>query len=230
MTPSLIPKFAITAIGSESADVVNPRLAATIYAFDVPLHPENPFSVTAGDGIQGRRTTWHFHQTDPAGNAPGDIVKRWHDTKWLDENPQHPLAVCKRAFAEHDQLKHYLKLGRGLDSHYGPACAVSNTRKAAVLAALDHPLLGWRRNDLVTTWCFHQAAAADSALFDDPKLYEKLPFDAIAYAKGAILGHFAMVDMAIQYARIEHRGRAAIIGKDMPKDKLDALERILYRK
>jgi hypothetical protein len=98
--------------------------------------------------------------------------------------------------------------------------------------ALGHPLIGWRRSDRVTTWCFHQAAAADAALYDDANLYTRLPDASISYAKGAIVGHEAMIALVkdIQYARVEHKGRAALIGRDMPKNKLDQLERILYRK
>jgi len=34
----------------------------------------------------------------------------------------------------------------------------------------------------------------------------------------------------IQFARVEHRGRVALIGRDMQKRQIDALEKILFRK
>ncbi len=77
-----------------------------------------------------------------------------------------------------------------------------------------------------------QLAAADAALYDDPALYTKLPDSGISYAKGAITGHERMVEAIknIQFARVEHRGRVALIGRDCAGEKLNQLEKILYRK
>ena len=229
---SILPRFQVTTIDSASSEVSNPQLAATIYAFDVPLRPENPFTTSAGDGLRAVRVIWNFHQPDPAGNAPEVIVQRWNDKVWLDRNPADPLTICRRAFENFGMLKEMIEHGRGLAYHSGPCAAVTNTRMAAVLLALGHPLLGWRRNPQVTTWCFHQAAAADAALYHDQRLYERLPDAAISYAKAAILGHEAMVAAIkdIQFARVQHKGRTAMIGRDMPADKLSKLEQILYRK
>ena len=100
------------------------------------------------------------------------------------------------------------------------------------MQALGHPIIGWLRNEKVTTWCFPEAAATDALLYDDEKLYERLPDSSIAYLKGALLGHEAMtVAMKdIQFARVEHRGRVAMIGKHIIKKQLDQIERILFRK
>jgi len=230
--PSILPQFAVTTIDNAYSEVADTRLAATIYAFDVPLHKEQPYTTSAGDGVKGVRVVWHFHQPDPAGNSPKEIVRLWTDSPWQERNPHDPLTVCKQAFENYEHLRRMLQLGRGLSHHAGPCAAVTNTRKASVMCALGHPLIGWRRNDRVTTWCFHQAAAADATLYDDPALYAKLPDAAISYAKGAILGHEKMVDCIkqIQFARVEHRGRVALVGKDMTPDKINALEKILYRR
>lgn len=228
----IIPRFGFTSIDGSSAEVDNPRLAATIYAFDVPLHADNPYSTAVGDGIDGIRVTWHFEQSSPCGNSPKLIAKYWSDQKWILANPSHPLTLCKGAFALFDHLVLAIKQNRGFPLHFGAACRITNTRKAAVMQALGHPIMGWLRNEKVTTWCFPEAAATDALLYDDEKLYERLPDAPISYLKGALLGHEAMtVAMKdIQFARVEHRGRVAMIGKHIPKKQLDQIERILFRK
>lgn len=230
--PATIPRFAVSQVTGETQSVDNLQIAAVIYAFDVPLHKDRPYDTQAGDGIKGVRVIWNFDQKDAGGNSPKQIAQKYFDDAWHKLNPNHPLAVCKRAFDEHAKLKNYLRSGRGLDKHTGPACRVTNTRKAAVLLALGHKLLGWQRNDYVTTWCFHEAAAADAALYDDPALYDKLPDAAIAYARGSILGHEAMVAASknIQTARVTHKGRVALIGRDIEKKHQDTIEKLLFRK
>lgn len=232
MKQSIMPRFGITTIDSASASTANPRLAATIYAFDVPLCDENPFTTSAGDGISGTRVVWNFKQKDKAGNSPRSIIEKWSDGIWMQQNPSHPLAACKASFEWLDRLKNMLQNGRGLNRYDSPSVQITNTRKASVLAALDHPLVGWKRHPVVTTWCFHQAAAADAALYDDPQLYSKLPDASISYAKGAIMGHEAMIKAIkdVQFARVEHRGRVAMIGRDAAGEKLNQLEKILFRK
>lgn len=229
---SILPRFALTNLDDAQASTDITQLAATIYALDVPLHPDNPWTTSAGDGLRKPRVVWNFDQRDPAGNAPGEIMQRWSDTKWLDANPDNPLAVCKRTFDLFFKFKRMIETGGGPGNYHGAACDVTNTRKAAVLAALGHPLIGWRNMPVMTTWRFHQAAAADAALYDDRALYERLPGAAIAYAKAAILGHAEMVNRIkqIQFARVEHSGRVAMIGRDLGGEKLNQLEKILYRK
>ena len=227
---SVVPRFAVSNIAGESADISNLQIAAVVYAFDVPLHKERPYDVQAGDGIKGTRVIFHFDQ-QAGGNSPKEIASKYFDDVWLASNPSHPLAVCRWAFDEHAALKQMLRNG-GLDQYTGPACRITNTRKAAVLKALGHKLLGWQRNAVVTTWCFHEAAAADAALYDSPDLYQKLPDEPISYARGAILGHEQMIALSkqIQTARVEHRGRVAHIGKDIPQKDQDSIEKLLFRK
>lgn len=229
---SILPRFGFSTVDGDTATVDNLQVAATIYAFDVPLHEANPYSVQSGDGIKGHRVVWHFKQTDRGGNSPKGIAEKWFNDSWIEANPDHPLSVCKRSFDWLANLKTMLKTGRGLDLYHGPACKVTNTRQAAVLAGLGHPIRGWQRNSQVTTWCFDEAAASDAALYDADDLYEKLPDAAISYARGAILGHLAMIDAAkkVLQARVSHKGRTAIVGRDCTKHQIDTIEKLLYRK
>ena len=228
---SIIPRFGITPIDSLEAQTASPKLAATIYAFDVPLHPVNPYTTSAGDGINGVRVVWHFQQSDAAGNSPARIIRMWNDAEWLALNPNNPLAICREAFDQYFKLKGEIGNLTGRQ-YFGPGVPITNTRKAAVLAGLGHRILGHRRNPQVTTWVFDEAAAADAALYDDPNLFKRLPDAAISYAKGAIIGHENMIAAMkeIQYARVEHKGRVALIGRDISKQKLESIEKLLYRK
>jgi len=223
--------FSLSTVDGLATNVENIRLAATIVAFDVPLYPENPFSTQAGDGLTAPRVTWHFKGPSPYGHTASSIATRWNDEAWMAANGKDPLAICRSTFAWMDSLHHAIKTNSGFSFYGGPAIRITNTRKAAVLAALDHPIIGWQRNDMVTTWCFHEAAATDAVLFDR-NIYAELPTAAISYAKGAILGHQMMIAAIkdIQFARVQHKGRTAIIGKDISQSKLDQLEKILYRK
>ena len=227
-----IPRFGFASVDGSSADVNNPRLAATIYAFDVPLNEANPYATAVGDGINGVRVTWHFQQSSACGNSPKLIASHWSDRRWIEANPTHPLAMCKAAFGFLENLSLAIKENRGFPLYHGAACRITNTRKAAVMQALGHPIIGWRRNEKVTTWCFPEAAATDALLYDDEQLYDRLPDAAISYIKGALVGHEAMIVAIndIQFARVEHRGRIAMIGKHIPKKQLDQIEKILFRK
>tara|TARA_R110000824_G_scaffold203915_2_gene388632 strand:+ start:185 stop:490 length:306 start_codon:yes stop_codon:yes gene_type:complete len=94
-----LPRLQIQTIDGLSSDIQSTPLASTIYAFDVKLAKENPYSTQAGDGIPGRnlRVTWHF-QSEPGGSSPKVIAQRWHDQAWLANNPADPLTLCKKAF------------------------------------------------------------------------------------------------------------------------------------
>jgi len=226
-----VPKFQTVSIDSPDNHTDNAKLAATIYAFDVPLDPAQPWSVIAGDGIKGTRVVWHFSPL-PHGLQPGDIAKRWASPEWLALNPCDPLAVCKSAFAYHFQMVTAIKQRFGFGTYAGPCIVLHTTRAAAVLAAIGHPILGWEWSDNGVAWKMPQAAAADAALFATEDLYTVLPNEAISYAKGAILGHAIMVDKIkeITMTRHEHRGRIALIGRNCPDANILTLEKILYRK
>mgnify|MGYP003624707504 len=230
-----LPRLQIQTIDGLSSDIQSTPLASTIYAFDVKLAKENPYSTQAGDGIPGRnlRVTWHF-QSEPGGSSPKVIAQRWHDQAWLANNPDDPLTLCKKAFDAFFHMKTCIRERRGFDAFdiTQPSCRVENTRIAACLVGMGHPVIGWHWTDFGAAWHFDQTAATDAALLHDEHLIGKLPNTTISYVKGAIFGHAAMLGVVkeIQSTRIEHKGRTAIIGKHIPKAKLDSLEKILFRK
>jgi hypothetical protein len=211
----------------------NPKLASTLYAFEVPLNPTCPYQTSAGDGINGIRVVWYFAPRKTMGRSFSQICKLWHDQNWLAANPDDALSICKKTFEYFDEMKSSINNGRSRISIY-PASSVktADTRKAAVLRALGHNYFGYSRQDDVVTWVLGQSAAADAALYDDKDLYRKLPNASISYAKGAILGHRQMIKAMkeIQFARVQHKGRTAIIGKDIPPKELEIIEKLLYRK
>jgi hypothetical protein len=228
----IVPRFGFSAIHGSSLDTDNIRLAATVFAFDVPLNRDNPYTTTAGDGINGVRVVWHF-QPVAGGNSPQEIAQRWADRYWLDMFPVHPLAICRKAFTEYDNLVRAVKSKSGFDTFCGPSTTIESTRHAAILLALGHTLHGWKWHDYGASWQFHQASAADAALLADERLYDKLPDHPISYAKGALIGHEYMtkhVLSTIGNAQVQHRGRTAIIGRNTPKNLQDQIEKLLYRK
>lgn len=227
----ILQKFGFSTVDGIGADTQNTRLAATICAMDIPLRDGNECSVTVGDGVQGSRVTWHFEPSSGSISAK-DIIAKWHDAKWLDENPSHPVAVIRRAFSIMSDLNRATIERRQFTTYNGPAVSTPSTRKAAILSAMGHPILGWRWMGDVCFWRLHEAAAAAAAMLDDPTLYERLPTDPISYARAALFGHEAMVEVARKVTgyRVEHKGRIAIVSKELPKSQLDQIEKILYRR
>jgi hypothetical protein len=211
----MMPRFATVGLESTENHTDNARLAATIYAFDVPLDPSQPWSVISGDGIKGTRVVWHFAPR-PDGNQPGEIAKKWHDGAWQAKNHDNPLTVCRRTFDEYSRMVAAVKAGRGYPSIPHARVTIHTTRIAAVLVALGHQLDGWHVSDYGTAWKFHEAAANDAALLE----------------RGAILGHAFMVDhiKSVTTTRHEHRGRVALIGRNCPDAHVLTLEKLLYRK
>jgi hypothetical protein len=226
-----LQKFGFGTVDGLGADTQNTRLAATICALDVPLQEGNECSVTVGDGIQGSRVTWHFQATG-GGYSSNDIVNKWHDRRWQDENHNHPIALIRRAFGALSDLNEAILSRRGYVNHHGPGLGTPVTRKAAILLALGHPILGWKWSGDVCFWRFAQAAAEDALLLDDPALYDRLPTAPISYARAALFGHEAMVEVARQVTgyRVQHKGRIAIVSKEIPKQQLDQIEKLLYRR
>ena len=228
-------RFRVESIDGLTSDIQSTVLAAVIYAFDVPLAKDNPYSTQAGDGIPGKniRVTWHFQST-PEGNSPKIIANRYKDDVWQAKNPTDPLTRCRVAFDAFFGMKKCLKEKRGIDI-FNPAkhsTRVESTRLAACLVGMGHPIAGWHWNDYGAAWHFDQAAGVDAVLIHDEHLIDRLPDEPISFVKGAIMGHAAMMDkiFQIQNIRVEHKGRIAVIGKHIPQKRLDALEKILYRK
>ena len=226
-------RFRVESLDGLAADIQSTVLAAVIYAFDVPLKKGGEYSVQAGDGIKGIRATWHF-QSDTEGNSPKVIINRWKDEAWQAQNPGDPLTRCKVAFDAFFHMKKSLKERRGYDNFdtTKPSCRVENTRMAACLVGMGHPVIGWHWTDMGAAWHFDQTAATDAHLIHDEQLISKVPDCDVAYVKGAIFGHEAMLRELHdpKEFRVEHKGRIATIGKHIPQGKLDSLERIFYRK
>jgi len=232
---ALLPRFAITSLDGGTAATRNTQLAATIYAFDVPFNEANPYETATGDGISGVRVTWHFEQDSPSGNSPDAIIKRWLDDTWLAANPSHPLAQCKSAFR---WLKDMVATAKQQTADPlpnfigGDSLIVMSNRQAACAAGVGHKFLGYSVRDGVYRWHLHRAAAADLALYEDKELHNRLPDENISYVRAALVNHDVLVGVIkhVQFFRVEHRGRSAMIGNTIPKQQLDKLERILYRK
>ena len=224
-------RFATVNLDSTQNHIDNLVHAAVVYAFDVPLQADQPWSVIAGDGIQGSRVVFHF-DPQPAGNNPAEILRKWNDPIWMTASPNDPLTVCWRAFDEYHHMVSAIKTRRGYDTYTGPCVSLFTTRTAAVLSALGHPVLGWQWTDKGVIWKMHQSSAADAALFERQDLYTVLPDAAISYAKGALLSHAFIIDLikGVTTTRHEHRGRVAIIGRNCADENILTLEKILYRK
>ncbi len=224
--------FEIQTVDGLVTDVSNIQLAATIVAFDVPLHPANAVSTQTGDGLPFPRLTWHFSGASPLGDTAANIGDRWTNEQWIALNPKHPLAICRAAFRWNQSMVDSIFSRQGFQLYHGAAVRITNTRKAAVLAALGHPILGWQWNQDVTTWCFHEAAASDAALYEG-EICDLLPTAPISYAKASIFNHEFIVKNLIkgkpQYARVEHKGRTLIIGRDASQQTINKLEKRLYR-
>jgi len=230
-------RFRGVSLTGEAGATTNTRAAATLAALDIPLDKHRTLTTIKGDGVQGTQITWHFQETCPAGNSSAAMLKAWDDPAWARDNPNCPLVNCKRAFMRSHELVAYT---RG-DLHLQlpapcpqPFCETPDTRKAAAMERLGHPLRGVRKVGSEYRFQFPQSAAADFALWDDPKTHMRLPDAMISYLWCAFDNHRVMVDAikqhGVQFAAVEHRGRRAFVGKDMDQRSIDGLEKILYRR
>jgi hypothetical protein len=220
---------------SSSCDTANTQLAATIAAFDVPLCDSEPYTVQAGDGIRGKRVTWHFKQAAPNGIKAKSLAELWHANDWHVANPDNAFARCRRAFRTYRDLVDQTRGGPQTVSMFdrvGPSINTGDSRKAAALESLGHPLLGWTCSSEWWHWHFPQAAASDAALYDKPTLHLDLPTADISYVRAALINYSWMLKWIadIIQARVTHRGRVALIGVDAPKREVEIIEKLLYRK
>lgn len=228
-----IPKFSVNTFDGIRSDTRNTRLAALILAMEVPLKPENPYSTQAGDGFSGVRVTWNFMESNPAGLKPGKIIQAWIDLKWCADNPDHVIPKVKKAFEEYDRLIACAKGNFSSVPNVGklPTLKTHDTRQAAGMVALGHPLCGKSISGDVVFWHFNQAAAADLATWDAYADHHKLPDTDLCVIRATMENHKRVVDATkqIQFARVAHKGRTAIIGRDATPDQISQIERILYR-
>lgn len=230
----LFPGFKVAPILGESQDVDNLQLAAIIYGMDVPLHKKNGWTVQSGHGIKGNRLTFHFSQTDPAGYRPKQIAEWYNSPEFQTNNPGHPVSVCCKAFAKWHEFSSIAKREKPCSFFNGNADTVriTNTRKAAVIAAMGHPMMGIRWSGPCCIFHFPASAAVDDRLYERPDLYKEIPNHNLAYAKAALLSHEEMLHLAgsVSFARVEHKGKIAIIGKDANQRGIDTIDKLLHRK
>lgn len=233
----MVTRFQIVSLTGEAGATTNTRAAATLAALDMPLDLKRTFTSMRGDGIHGTQVTWHFAETCPKGNSSAKMIKAWGDPEWEEKNPDCPLVNCKKMFIRSADLALFTqgKLNLHLPSPIPPPfCETPDTRKAAAMERLGHPIKGVRRLGPEYRFQFDQSAATDFALWDDPKTHVRLPDALISYLWCAYDQHRGMVDfikrIGAQFAAVEHRGRWAFVGKDMDQAAIDGLERLLYRK
>lgn len=228
-----LPGFNVSPILGESQDVDNLQLAAIIYALDVPLQKANGFTVQAGQGIKGNRITFHFHQPDPAGYKPKQIAEWYSSEAFRVTNPIHPVSVCAKAFEKWHEFSLIAKREKSCSFFNGGSdtVRVTNTRKAAVIAAMGRPMMGIRWSGPCCIFHFPASATVDERLYER-EIYKELPRHNLAYAKAALLSHEEMLRLAgdVSFARVEHRGKTAIIGKDVNQRGIDTLDKLLHRK
>lgn len=212
----------------------NAKIAAAAIALDVPLLQEKPWTVAAGDGINGVRVIWHFKGASPDGNTIAAVANAWKSDEWLAKNPNHEVTRIKLAF---DELHRLSDTAKGAARHYDailPRDTISNasTAMAATLIALGHPCKGYTRGNACLFWHFDRAAASDMALWEDHNLHLKLPTTMISYIKCALLNwRVLLTDCAKpELIAVKHGTRTAFVDKNVDQKTQITLEKLLYRK
>lgn len=224
-------------LDGEAGATWNTRAAASLVALDMPLDKHRTLTTMAGDGIQGLRVTWHFKSANQFGQSSDLMVKAWDDRDYHSRNPDCPLVRIKAAFIRSDELTRRAK-DRTLECKptTGPFIETPHIQTAAAMEQLGHAITGIAFRDGKYWFRFSQASASDFALWTLPpgELEKRLPEALIAYLWCSFDNHRVMVDfiknVGPQFAAVQHRGRTAMIGKDMSKDEIDKLERLLTRR
>ena len=126
-------------------EITDPKLAAAIISIDVPLNPNAPLRVIAGDGIATQKIIWQFAGASPTGNTADVVAKAWFDESWNAKNPTHTLARIKVAFAVMAAMAEQSKGGAEYVSKHtgGDTIKTASTPAAATIVALGHPCNGW---------------------------------------------------------------------------------------
>jgi hypothetical protein len=216
--------------GDSENNVDNLQHAATICAHDVPMMEGTPYTVQTGDGIKRSRVIFHFKAAAPNGLTPREIIERTKSPVWLKENPNHSIAVCKRAFDAFYLIKGFIK-GTRVISEGINTVQMGNTRFAAVMVAMGHFMTQTRHGEKYV-WHFPESAGIDSDLLHMPDLYDRQPSLPISFAKAAIMGHAEMLNLlkSPTHYNIQHKGRTAIIGRHAPQNQINIIDKLLYRK
>lgn len=231
------PRSQFVSLTAEAAATTDTRLAAAIYALDVPFEPAQMAATFAGDGIKGKLVTWYFQPANPQGHSSAAMAKAWDDAAYHKSNPDCPLVRIKAAFERKEELTKWIR-ERTIKpfAAQGPFIETSDTAKAAGIEKLGHPLTGIAYRDGKYWWRFSQAAAADFALWDLPgkELEERMQDALIAYLQCAFRNHRAFIDLVkkpkANYALVKHGERTAVVGSEASKAEVDTLERLLYRR
>jgi len=230
------PRLSFVSVTGDAASTTDTRLAAALYALDVPFDTSRMAATFAGDGIRGKHITWFFQSHNPHGQSSAAMSKAWNDDNRITTHSDCPIAKIKLAFRRKDELTAQIIAG-GIEpfAPSGPFIETHDTAKAASMEQLGHPMTGIAYRDGKYWWRFAQAAAPDFALWDLPgkELEQRLPEALIAYLQCSFTNHRAFVDIIkkpkAHFATVQHRGRTAVIGNEMPKADVDKLEQLLTR-
>jgi hypothetical protein len=223
-------------VTGEGGATTNARAAAALYALDVPLNLALTLTSMAGDGIKGVRITWHFAESSPNGDSSAKMLKAWDDQEWAATNPDCPLVNIKAAFIGYAEIARSIKEG-AIECKASPVpfLETEDTRMVACMVKLGHPIAGIAFRDGRYRFRFNQCAGADFAVWNtiDPSR-TKHP-DTLLHALWCAFDcHRRMVDFikreGPQFAAVKHRGRTALIGKDMEQSQINKLEKLLYRR
>lgn len=223
-------------VTGEGGATTNTRAAAALYALDVPLDMARTLSSMAGDGINGIRITWHFAEASPSGDSSAKMIKAWDDREWAKANPECPLVNIKAAFLGHAEIIRSIKDG-SIECRAAavPFLETPDTRTVAAMVRLGHPISGVAYRDGQYRFRFNQCAGADLAVWNSIDPTRTKHPDTLLHALWCAFDcHKRMVDFikreGPQFAAVKHRGRTALIGKDMEQEQINQLERLLYRR
>ena len=229
-------KTRFVGVTGEGGATTNTRAAAALYALDVPLDLHRTLTSIAGDGINGVRITWHFAEVSANGDSSAKMIKAWDDREWARSNPDCQLVNIKAAFLGYAEITRSIREGTLECSPAAvPFLETEDTRMVACMVKLGHPIAGIAFLNGRYRFRFDQCAGADFAVWAsiDPTR-TKHPNTLLHALWCAFDCHQRMVDFikqdGPQFAAVKHRGRTALIGKDMEQSQLDQLEKLLYRR
>ena len=221
------PKSSSTTVDGYAADTRNSRLAAYLLTLGILPRQGNPYTIQAGDGLAGRRVTWHFSDIAPDGTKTTQAIGHW--IKRTDSS----MELVKQAFAEFDRLKQCAVDDPSLvaDCKVAATCSTPDSRMAAGIATIGHRMLGKTRHGDTFRWHFPQSAGTDMAAWDGYATAHELPDTDLCIIRATMENHRSLVEWTkkIQYARVTHKGRAALIGADSTTEEIEKIEKILFR-
>jgi hypothetical protein len=223
-------------VTGEGGATTNTRAAAALYALDVPLDLQRTLTSIAGDGINGLKITWHFGEVSPNGDSSAKMLKAWDDQEWARNNPDCPLVNIKAAFLAYAEITRSIKDGT-IECRPAtvPFLETVDTKMAACMVKLGHPISSVAYRDGKYRFRFNQCAGADFAVWNSVDSARTKHPDTLLHALWCAFDcHQRMVDFIKRegphFAAVKHRGRTALIGKDMEQEQINQLEKLLYRR